>query len=109
MDGVDVHADDVDALFLPVPLLMQPVGDVEAGLPAHRRQHGVGPLPRDDLLDGGRRQLLKVDLVGGHRVGHDGGRVGVDQNHLVAFGAQRPAGLGARIVKLAGLSDDDRP
>ncbi len=52
---------------------------------------------------------LDVGVVGVLRVGHDRGRVGVDQADLQALGAQHPAGLGARVVELAGLADDDRP
>ena len=40
-------------------------------------------------------------------IGHDGGGVGIDQHHPIAFRAQRLAGLGAGIVELAGLADDD--
>ena len=38
-------------LALPVPLLVERVGEVEGRLAAHRREHGVGPLLGDDLLD----------------------------------------------------------
>ena len=33
----------------------------------------------------------------------------VDQHHLVALLAKGLAGLGAGVVELAGLTDDDRP
>ena len=81
---------------------------VERGLPAHGRQQGVGLLAGDDLLDhlGGDR--LDVGGVREAGVGHDGGGVGIDQDHPVALGAQGLAGLGAGIVELAGLADDDR-
>src|SRR5690606_6904254 len=49
--------------------------------------------------------------VGGVRelgVGHDRGRVGVGQDHPVALLLEDLAGLGARVVELAGLADDDR-
>ena len=51
---------------------------------------------------------LDVGDVGHLRVGHDRRRVGVDQDDPVALFAQRLAGLGAGIVELAGLADDDR-
>ncbi len=41
-------------------------------------------------------------------IGHDGGRVGVDQDDLIAQLSQGLAGLGAGIVEFAGLADDDR-
>ena len=54
-------------------------------------------------------ERLDVGGVGHARVGHDRGRVGVDQHDLVAERAQGLAGLGAGVVELAGLADDDRP
>ena len=42
------------------------------------------------------------------RVGHDRRRVAVDEDDAVALLAQRLAGLGAGVVELAGLADDDR-
>src|SRR5690606_10234970 len=41
------------------------------------------------------------------RVGHDRGRVAVDQDGAEPFGLERLARLGAGIVELAGLPDDD--
>lgn len=40
-------------------------------------------------------------------VGHDGGRVGVHEDDLVALLAEGLHGLGAGVVELAGLADDD--
>ncbi len=84
-------------------------GQVQRRLAAERRQHGVGPLAIDDAAQhisiqrlhvGGRREL---------RVGHDRGRVGVGQDHPVALFTEHLAGLGARVVELACLSDHDGP
>ena len=41
-------------------------------------------------------------------VGHDGGRVGVDEHDIDAFIAQHAAGLGAGVVKLGRLTNDNR-
>src|SRR5574342_471013 len=46
--------------------------------------------------------------VGRFGVGHDGGRIAVDQHDLESLGAQGFAGLRPRIVELAGLTDDNR-
>ncbi len=43
------------------------------------------------------------------RIGHDRRRIGVNQNDPVALLSQCFAGLCARIIKLAGLTDDNRP
>ncbi len=82
---------------------------IQCGLPPHGRQQRVGALLLDDLrhhLPGDRLDVGHVRHVG---VGHDGRRVGVDQDDLVAFFLQRLAGLCAGIVELARLADDDGP
>ena len=81
---------------------------VERRLPAHGRQQRVGPLLLDDLGDDLGRDRLDIGRVGQLRIGHDGGRVGVDQDDAIALCLQRLAGLRAGIVELAGLADDDR-
>ena len=63
----------------------------------------------NDLFDHFGSDRLDVGGVGELRVGHDRGRVAVDQHDAVALLAQRLAGLGAGVVELAGLADDDRP
>jgi len=81
--------------------------------PAEGRQQRVDPVPgrqlrSDDPLDELGRQRLDVGGIGELRVGHDRGRVGVDQADAETLVAQHPAGLGAGVVELAGLADDDR-
>jgi hypothetical protein len=48
-----------------------------------------------------------IGAVGELGVGHDRGRVRVHEHDAVAFFLEGFAGLGARIIKLAGLADDD--
>ncbi len=55
----------------------------------------------------GTGERLDVGPVGQIRIGHDGGRVGIDQDDFVAVGAQGFGGLGAGVIELAGLADDD--
>ena len=61
----------------------------------------------DDFFDGFGRDGFDVGAVGELRVGHDGGRVGVDEDDAVAFFAEGFAGLGAGVVEFARLADDD--
>jgi hypothetical protein len=84
-------------------------GQVEGRLAAEGGEDGVGPLPPDDLDEVVGVERLDVGGVGEVGVGHDRGRVGVGQDHPVALGLQDLAGLGARVVELAGLADDDGP
>ncbi len=108
LDGLDVGADELDAVLLEDAVGVQGHGAVERGLPAEGREQGVGALLGDDLLDVLRRDRLDVGGVGELRVGHDRGRVAVDQDDPQTLLAQHAARLGARVVELAGLADDDR-
>src|SRR5436190_10502306 len=65
-------------------------------------------LALDHFLEELGRQWLDVDAVSHTLVGHDRGRVGVDQHRLVAFFAQGAAGLGAGVVELGRLANHDR-
>ena len=86
---------------------MEGHGQVQAGLTAQGGQDGVGTLLLNDLSDGGDVQRLDIDVVSNILIGHNGGGVGVDQHHLDALFLQGTAGLGASVVKLSGLADDD--
>ena len=61
----------------------------------------------DDLGDDFPGDRLDVGAVGRLRIGHDGGRIGVDQDDLIALLAQGLARLGAGVIELARLADDD--
>ena len=107
-DDLGVGADHLDAVLLQHAVLRQVHGQVQPRLPAQRRQQGVGPLGLDHLGHDLPGERLDVGAVGHLRVGHDRGRIGIDQHDLVAFFAQGLAGLGAGIIELAGLADNDR-
>ena len=106
-DGGVVGADELDAVLLEGAVLGEGDGQVERGLAAQGGQQGVRPLHLDDLGHHFGHQGLDVGAVGERGVGHDGGRVGVDQHHLEALLHEHLAGLGAGVVELAGLPDDD--
>jgi hypothetical protein len=104
----DGRADQLDAMTIEHALIGEAHRGVERGLPAHRRQQRVGPLLGDDLGDDLRGDGLDIGGVSEARIGHDRRRVRVDQDDPVPLGAQRFARLRARIVEIAGLTDDDR-
>ena len=86
---------------------------VERGLPAHGRQQRETARKDvafllDDLGDDLRRDRLDIGRIGQIRIGHDGRRIGIDQDDPIALGLERLAGLRAGIVELASLADDDR-
>ena len=80
---------------------------VECGLPAQRWKQRVGTLALEDIGEHVGVERLDVGHVGGGGVGHDGRRVRVHENDLVALGTQHLAGLCAGVVKFAGLTDHD--
>ena len=108
LDGVQVDADHLHPVLLEDALPGQVGAEVEGRLAAQVGQQGVGPLAGDDLLQRVHVERLDVGDVGHLRVGHDRGRIGVDEHDAVTEFAQGLAGLGAGVVEFAGLTDDDR-
>ncbi len=108
LDRVLVGTDHLDLVLVEHAVLVQVEGAVQRGLATHGRQDRVGALFGDDALDHLPGDGLDVGDVRRARVRHDGRRVAVDQDDLVALFAQGLAGLGAGVVEFAGLTDDDR-
>ena len=108
VDRIGIGADHLDPVLLQRAIVEQRQRGVERGLPAHRRQDGIGPLLLDDPRDhiGGDR--LDIGGIGHVRIGHDRGGVGVDQHHPVPLLLQRLDRLGSGVVELAGLADNNR-
>ena len=107
-DGGRVRAEQLYAHLLEEAVLAQLHGEVQTGLTAEVGQQRVRVLLLDDLLNGLYGHRLDVNLVCHGLVGHDGCRVGVDQNDLQTLFAQCAAGLRACIVELGRLTDYDR-
>lgn len=107
VDGFGVGTDHADVVFFEDTALKQGHGGVEGGLAAEGGEEGVGLFAFDDLLDDLGGDGFDVGAGGELRVGHDGGRVGVDQDDFVSFFAEGFAGLDAGVVEFTALSDDD--
>ena len=107
LDGVDLGADQLHAVLIEHAGFGEFDGEIEAGLAADGGEQRIGALAADDLFEVGAGERLDVGLVGEVRVRHDGGRIGIDQDDFVAVGAQGLGGLGAGVIELAGLADDD--
>ena len=107
LDGRQVAADHLDAVLVEHARLGELNGRVEARLAAQGGEKRVGALLLDHALHEGGRDGLDVRTVRELGVGHDGGRVGVDEHDLVAVLFKDLARLGAGVVELAGLADDD--
>ena len=84
-------------------------GEVQRRLAAQAGEQALRLLLRDDRLDDLDGERLEVDRVGDRGVGHDRGRVRVDEDRADALGPQRAAGLRPGVVELGGLPDDDGP
>ncbi len=106
-DGFAVGTDHFDVVLGEDAGVEEGDGGVEAGLAAEGGEEGVGAFFFDDFGDGFDGDGLDVGAVGHLGVGHDGGGVGVDEDDFVAFLFEGFAGLGAGIIELAALSDDD--
>lgn len=89
-------------------LLLELHRQIQAGLAADARDDRVRALLAQDTRHILQRQRLHVHLVRDGGIRHDRGRVGVDENDLVPLLLERQARLRAGIVKLSGLTDDDR-
>ncbi len=95
LNGFRFRADHAHAVLFQSARAVQRHGGVQRRLAAERGQQHIGLFLDDDLLHHLRRDRLDVSPERELRIGHDGGRVGVDEHHLVAFLAQGFAGLDA--------------
>jgi hypothetical protein len=107
LDRGALGADHLDTVLREDAHFFQRERGVETRLAAHRGEKRVRALLLDDLGDDFGRDGFDVGGVRHPRVRHDRGGVRVDEDDAVAFLAQRLAGLGAGVVELAGLADDD--
>ncbi len=82
-------------------------GAIKGGLATHGRQQNIGLFQLDYARDGLPLDWLDIGRIRHRRVGHNGCGIGIHQNNPVALFAQRLAGLGTRVIKLAGLADNN--
>ena len=108
LDGGQVAADHLDAVLVERAVFRQLDGGVQTGLAAQCGQQRVRALFLDYALDKLGGDGLDIGAVGKTRVGHNGRRVGVDQDDLKAILLEHLAGLGAGVVELTGLANNDR-
>ena len=102
------RANQLDVVFRQHAVARQIQRTVQRGLAAHGRQNCIRPFLGDNLLHRLPHNRLDVGNIRHFRVGHDRGGVGIHQNDFITFFTQGFAGLCARIVKFAGLTDNDR-
>ena len=68
---------------------------VKTGLPPQGGKDGMGSFPFDDFCDDLRGDGFNVGAVGRFRIGHNGGRITVDEHHLEPLLLQGLACLGS--------------
>jgi len=107
-DGFGVDSDQLNPVLLQDPLFVELKGQVEGFLAAQGGQQSVRLFFVDDLLQVFDGQGLQISPVGELGIGHDRGRVGVEQYDFVVLFFQCLESLGAGIIEFAGLPDDDR-
>jgi hypothetical protein len=108
-DHVDRGADQLDTELLEHTGVGELHREVESRLPTERRQDSIGSFPTQDVGDPLQVERLDVGAVGEAGVGHDRGRVGVDDDRAEAVLAEHLQRLAAGVVELAGLTDHNRP
>ncbi len=108
LDRLERRAEQTHVMALEHAGAGQSDGQVERRLAAEPGQQPVGSLAGDHRLHGLDRERLEVDRVGDVRVGHDRGRVRVDEDRPDALRPQRATGLRAGVVELGRLADHDR-
>ena len=107
LNGIVPGSDHLDPVLLQDPLLVQGYRQVQRRLSPERGQQGVRLFGCDYLLKNLYIQRLYVRHIRKIRIGHNSGRVAVDQHHAVAFFTQCLACLRATIVELTGLTNND--
>ena len=106
-DAFGVCAEQFDFTLLKHALFGKLHCKVKSGLAADSGNDCVGALVAAYPCHIFEGQRFHINLVGDGGVGHNGGRVGVCENDLVALFFKGEAGLSSGIVKLGCLSDDN--
>ena len=113
LDSIDVSTDEFDIVLFQNAGAVQLDGGIQRGLATQGCQDSVDgvsffALFNQDLLDELWLNGLHIGVVSKLRVGHDGGRVGVNQRYTQSFFFEDAASLGAGVVEFTGLADDNR-
>jgi len=93
LDDIGLGPDHFDSIAVENPRFGNSYGHVESGLTSESRKQSIWALPGDNLFHRLRGDRLNVGAVCRLGIGHDGGRIAVDQNDLVAFFTESFAGL----------------
>ena len=107
LNGIHLDTDHLHIVLLQHACLGELGAQVQTGLTTQVGQQHIGPLLGNDLFQPLHIQRFNVGSVRHLRVGHNGSRVGVHQHDLVPQAPQSLTCLGAGVVKLTGLTDNN--
>ena len=107
-DSADLSAQQTNVVFAQDTLLVQLHSHVQANLTAKSCQQGIRTLTFDNFFNEFNADRFNIYTVSHMHIGHNGCRVTVYQYNLQAFLLQSTASLGACIVKLCCLTDNNR-
>ena len=108
VDGFRLGTDELHIEFFEHTHFVEGECSVQCCLTTHCGKECIRPFFLDDLCNHFRCNGFDVSRVRQIRVGHDGGRIGIDEDDAITFGFEGLAGLGAGIIKLARLTYDNR-
>ena len=107
-DGLRSCSDQAHIVLFQKSCLLKLHGKVQSCLASQCRKHAVRLFFDNQLFYDLYGQRLNINSVCNVFIGHNGRRIGVEQNNLNAFLFQRTARLCSGVVKLCRLSDDNR-
>ena len=106
-DGIAFGADHLNTEFFQDAHFLKRQRGVETRLPPHRRQKRIRAFFFDDFGNNLWRDGFDIGGISKFRIRHDRGRIGVYQNNPIPFFAERLTGLSTRVIKFAGLTNDN--
>ena len=109
VDCLSASANQFYPVFFQGAILGQGNRGVQCGLSAQSRQQRVGAFLFNNRGHYLRGYRLNIGSVRHLRIGHNGCRVGINQNDPQPFRFEDAAGLTPGIVKFAGLADLNWP
>ena len=108
LDRINICADQFNIELLKNAVVVQRHRRVERSLTTKCWKQRIWALLLNDACDDLWSDRLDVSSISEFRVGHDGRRVAVHQDDSQALGLENATSLGARVIKLACLTNHDR-
>ena len=108
LNGIHLYTNNFYMIFIQNTGLIQLCTQIQTGLSAQIRQKRIRTFLCNDLFQTFHIQRFNIRHIRCLRICHNSCRVGIDQNNLITQFFQCLAGLSARIIEFAGLTDNNR-